>query len=116
MGVRVSVSSRRDRVTILPYEGANDGGFATPSYGAARGTFWCRISPIPGDEQTISAQSEHTERAVFEFADEVTVNANDILVTADGKQWKVESPTPRKVNRQIIVRAFRTDEAAVLET
>lgn len=112
----MSVSTRTERITVYPYGSANDGGFATPSYGAARGTYFARFSPIPGDEQLVSAQSEHTQRAVFEFADSVTVDENDLLVDAGGLQWKVESVTVRKLNRALVVRAFRTDEAATLTT
>jgi hypothetical protein len=116
MGIRVSVSSRRERVAIYPFVGTNDGGFATPTYGASRGTFFCRVSPVAGEELVIGAQSEHSQRSVFEFADGVTVDENDLLVDADGLQWKVESRTLRKEARAIVCRAFRTDEAAALIT
>lgn len=106
----MSVSTRDQRVTVRPFTPTNDSGYATVSYGAARGTFWCRVSPIAGAETTTGGQADHVERCVFEFADHVTVGRNDLLVDRDNVQWKVESVTTRRVLRQKLVRAYRSDD------
>jgi hypothetical protein len=106
----VSVSTRDQRVTVRPFASTNDSGYATVSYGAARGTFWCRVSPIAGAEATTAGQADHVERCVFEFADSVTVGRNDLLIDRNGVQWKVESVTARRVLRQKLVRAYRSDD------
>lgn len=107
--------STRDRlVTVYPYIGENAGGYVTPAYGAARGQYWCRISLVPGDEFTIGAQAEHSQSAFFEFADEVPVEENDLIVDDTNLQWKVGTVTERRALRARIVRAFRTDETADL--
>lgn len=113
----MSISSRDQRVTIHPYVASNDGGYTTSGYGAARGTYHCRISPLSADEQTIAEQADHKERCIFDFADSVTVDQNDLLIDPLSAQWKVEGVLLRRNNgqRAKIVRAFRNiDEPAVV--
>lgn len=105
----MTLDTRNRRGTIYPYGSANDGGYPSDSYGAARGTYWCRFDPVPGAEQTIGAQADHVERAVFEFGDEVTIDTND-LVVENSVQWLVESVVLRRRQRCKIVRVFRTSD------
>jgi hypothetical protein len=115
----MSVSSRDQRVAIYQYAPSNDGGYMTSGYGSTRGTFHCRIAPLIGDELTVAEQADHKERCLFEFADHVTIDPNDLLVDPTTAQWKVESVVLRRNNgaRCKIVRAFRNiDEPAVVPT
>lgn len=105
----MSVSTRTRRATIYPYVAGDDGGYTTSSYGPARGTFFCRVSPVPGAEGTTADQASHVERCVFEFADEVTMHVNDLIVET-GVQWKVESFTLRRALRAKVARCYRTDD------
>lgn len=105
----MTVSTRNRRATIYPYAGTNDGGYATATYGPTRGTFFCRVSPITGEERTVAGQAEHVEGCVFEFSDAVTIDHDDLIVE-NSTQWKVESVTLRRGSRAKIVRAFRTDD------
>jgi hypothetical protein len=106
----VSVSTRRHRVTVYPLSTTVDAGRVTTAYGAARGTYFARISPIVGRETTNASQADHREECVFEFADYVTVERDDMLTDPDGVQWKVAAVTLRRVLRQKLVRAFRSDD------
>jgi hypothetical protein len=109
----MSVSSRLQRATVYPYLGVNDGGFATSSYGAARGTYWCRLSAMPGEELILDGQVAQTQRATIEFADEVPVGEND-LIEIDGVQWQAGPVTARLQQRAKILRVTRNTEAAAL--
>lgn len=113
----MSISSRDRRVAVHPYVATDDGGYMTSGYGAARGTFFARVSPLVGHELTQAEQADHRERCLFEFSAAVTIDKDDLLVDPDGVQWKVESVSPRRNNgqRAKIVRAFRsTDEPSVV--
>lgn len=104
----MSASTRNRRASVYPYASSNDGGYPTSGYGAARGTFWARKSPVVGDETTTQGQAEHRQRCVFEFDYGITVQEDDLIV-CDG-QWKVASVTPRVSRREKIVHAYRTDD------
>lgn len=105
----MSVSTRNQSATIYPYASSNDGGYTSDSYGAARGTFFCRFDPVPGDERTTAGQADHVERGVFEFADEVTVAVDDLIVH-DSTQWLVDSVVLRRRQKCKVVRVFRTSD------
>lgn len=109
----MSTSTRNRRGTIYPYAGTQDGSFATPTYGPARGTCWCRFSPAEGDEITAGMQAEHRDGGVFEFSDLVTVEVDDLIVEND-RQWKVAAVTLRRGLRAKIVRAFATSDTPTL--
>lgn len=105
----MSTSTRNRRATVYPYAPTNDGGYMTSAYGAARGTYFVRVSPVVGSESTVGEQAEHTERMIFEFADSVAVAVNDLIIE-NTVQWKVESVTLRRGARAKIVHAFRVDD------
>lgn len=107
----MSVSTRNRRVTVYPFSTTVTDGYASGAYGTARGTYFARISPLTGTETTVAGQADHRERCVFEFSDLVTVDQDDLLVDPDSVQWKVESVTPRRVLRQKLVRAYRSDDS-----
>jgi hypothetical protein len=109
----MSISSRNRRAIVYPYAPTSDGGFVTPAYGPARGTYFARVSPVTGEEHTVGAEAEHIERMVFEFSDAVTIALDD-LVVENSVQWKVESVTLRRASRTKVVHAFRTDDAPTL--
>lgn len=109
----MSASTRDRRATIYPHAGTNDAGYPTATYGPTRGTFFARASPAAGSEIAPGGQAEHTEFATFEFADGVTIDADDLIVE-NGTQWKVESVTLRRALRCKVVRAFRTDDTPTL--
>lgn len=111
----MSVSTRTRRATIYPYGSSNDAGYPSDSYGAARGTFFCRFDPVPGDERTTAGQADHTERAVIELADSVTVTVNDLIVE-NSVQWLVESVVLRRRQKCQIVRVFRTSDQPTFTT
>jgi hypothetical protein len=105
----MSISSRNRRAIVYPYAATDDHGYMTSAYGPARGTYFVRVSPVPGVESTVGAQAEHTERMIFEFGDAVTI-AKDDLIVENAVQWKVESVTLRRGSRAVVVRAFRVDD------
>lgn len=111
----MSVSTRNERATIYPFGAGNDGGYPSDSYGAARGTFFCRFDPVPGDERTTGGQANHVERGVFEFGDGVTVETND-LVLHGTTQWLVESVVLRRRQKAKVVRVFRTSDQPTFTT
>lgn len=109
----MTLDTRNRRATIYPYGSTSDGGYIGASYGAARGTFWCRFSVEPGNETVVGAQDEHHESAVLEFDAAVTVAHNDLIVE-NSVQWKVASVTTRRgsqVRPKKIVRVFRVVDA-----
>lgn len=112
----MSISSRNQRVKLHPYAPTNDGGYMTSGYGAARGTFFARISPVVGNELTIAEQADHKERCIFEFDYSIAIGKDDLIIDPDAIQWKVESVTPRRSNgvRAQIVRAFRNADEPVV--
>jgi len=109
----MSISRRNRRATIYPYLGTGDGGYTTATYGPARGSFWCRFSPDLGNEITAGAKSEHNERGLFEFADSVVIDENDLIVE-NGVQWKCGPPVLRQLFRAKVVRVFRTSDTPTL--
>jgi hypothetical protein len=111
----MSHATRTQRATIYPYVGHNDGGFVTSAYGVARGTYWCRLSSIPGSESMLDAQAGVSGRATIEFADEVPVAEHDLIVV-DDVQWKAGPITARKAQRALILQVERSNEMAELPT
>jgi hypothetical protein len=112
----VSASTRNRLATIYPYEGRNEGGFVTAEYGSARGTFWCRFSPIPGSESMIDAQAGVMARATIAFHDEVPIAENDLIVMDDNVQWKAGPITARRAQRENILVVERSNEMPELVT
>jgi hypothetical protein len=111
----MSHATRDQRATIYPYLGRVDGGYVTSAYGYARGTFWCRVSPAPGAEAMLDAQSGILARATIEFADEVPVQEHDLIVI-DGVQWKAGPITARKLQRALMLQVERSTETEELLT
>jgi hypothetical protein len=107
------ISKRDRRATIYPYIGSNDGGFVTSTYDTARGTYWARLSPVPGSETMLDAQAGISARAFIEFADGVPVAEHDLIVI-DGVQWKAGPITHRRAQRALILQVERSNEMPVL--
>lgn len=111
----MSASTRNRRATVYPLVGQSTGGFVTPTYGVARGTYWCRVSPIPGQESVVDAQMGAGEAAILEVADEVPVEETDLIVV-DDVQWKAGPVTLRRQARAKVLRVERSTEAATFIT
>lgn len=111
----MSAATRDRRATLYPYIGHNAGGFTTSTYGAARGSYWCRVSPLPGEEFILDAQSGIAETAVLEFGDEVPVAEHD-LVVVDSVNWKAGPVTRRRGASAKVLRVERSTEQPTFAT
>lgn len=111
----MSASTRSQRATIYAYVGHNDEGYTTAAYGESRGTYWCRLSAVPGDESMLDHQAEVSSRAVIELADEVPVAEYD-LVVINNVQWRVGPIAARPAQRAKLLRVERSNKQAALPT
>lgn len=113
----MSTSTRNRRAALYPLVGHSSGGFVTPRYGVARGSYWCRVSPVIGQESIVDAQIGVSESAIIGFADEVPVAENDLLVLEDDETaWKVGPITLRRQAREKILHVERSTEAPTFVT
>lgn len=114
-GPRVRIGDRNRRATIYPYASTNDSGYATPAYGAARGTHWCQFIPVMGGEGETAGQGDHDQRATLDFRDAVTVMEDDLIVV-NSTQYRVAGIIHDRERRSKVVSVIRSTDVATFTT